>query len=107
MSKNITHYSQHTGKKEEKFYKKTLFQGEHLMLGMNCFEPGQVQHVHSHETQDKFYFVLEGQGYFTIGDDVIEAGNGEIIWAEAGVPHGVENRGSDQLVIFMGIAPSP
>lgn len=107
MSSKVTHYKDHLGSKPEKFYKTTLFQGEHLMLGMNCLEPGQVQAVHSHETQDKFYFVLEGRGHFTVGDEVVEAGNGEIIWAEAGLPHGVENKGNVRLVIFMGIAPSP
>jgi quercetin dioxygenase-like cupin family protein len=64
MSKNITHYSEHLGSQEGKFYKTTLFQAEHLMIGLNCLEPGQVQHVHSHQSQDKFYFVLEGVGHF-------------------------------------------
>jgi quercetin dioxygenase-like cupin family protein len=107
MSTNITHYSTHVGIREDKFYKTTLFQGEHLMLGLNCLEPGQVQSVHDHETQDKFYFVLEGQGTFTVGDEVSEVGPGHVVWAVAGVPHGVANQGSERLVIFMGIAPSP
>jgi mannose-6-phosphate isomerase-like protein (cupin superfamily) len=63
--------------------------------------------VHSHQNQDKFYFVLEGVGNFTVGEEVNEAGPGHIIWAEAGVPHGVENKGTERLVIFIGIAPSP
>lgn len=107
MSNNITHYSQHIGVREDKFYKTTLFQAERLMIGLNCLEPGQVQKVHSHADQDKFYFVVEGSGSFTVGDSVFEAGPGNIVWAEAGVPHGVENKGDERLVIFMGIAPSP
>ena len=107
MSKNITHYSEHLGSQEGKFYKTTLFQAEHLMIGLNCLEPGQVQHVHSHQSQDKFYFVLEGVGHFTVGDTVTEAGPGYVVWTEAGIPHGVENKGNERLVILMGIAPSP
>ena len=107
MLQNITHYTNHVGSQPDKFYKTTLFHGDYLMLGLNCLEPGQVQHVHSHESQDKFYFVLEGRGHFTVGEDEIEAGEGNIIWAEAGIPHGVENKGNGRLVIFMGMAPPP
>lgn len=105
MSNNIIHYSQHIGTREDKFYKTTLFQAKNLMLGLNCLEPGQSQKVHAHTEQDKFYFVVEGAGHFTLGDHVTEAGPGSIVWAEAGIPHGVENKGSSRLVIFMGIAP--
>ncbi len=107
MSQNITHYSHHIGRRDEKFYKTTLFSGERLMIGLNCLEPGQVQHVHEHAEQDKFYYVIEGSGHFTIGNEVIEAGAGYIVWAQAGVPHGVANQSAHRLTILMGIAPSP
>lgn len=107
MLKNIVHYQNYTGTKADKFYKTTLFQGQHLMLGLNCLEPGQIQNVHDHVDQDKFYYVIEGRGVFTVGDEVTEVGPGHVVWAAAGVPHGVENKGGDRLVIFMGIAPSP
>ena len=105
--KNIAHYKDYIGAKAEKFYKATLFQGENLMIGLNCLEPGQVQHVHEHADQDKFYFVLEGVGLFTVGDEVTEVGQGHVVWAAAGVPHGVENRSDKRLTILMGIAPAP
>ena len=104
---NKIDYRDYVGVKPDKFYKTTLFQATHLMIGLNCLEPGQVQKVHSHADQDKFYLVLEGTGSFTVGTEVTEAGPGHVIWAEAGVPHGVENTGHERLVIFMGIAPSP
>ena len=107
MSNNVKHYSDHVGVRADKFFKTTLFQAERLMIGLNCLEPGQVQSVHSHEDQDKFYLVMEGVGSFTVGEEVIEAGPGNTIWAEAGVPHGVENKDGERLVILMGIAPSP
>ena len=107
MSNNVTHYSQHIGVREDKFYKTTLFQAAQLMIGLNCLEPGQVQSVHSHRDQAKFYYVIEGTGSFTVGEEVVEAGPGHVVWAEAGVPHGVENKRNDRLVIFMGIAPAP
>lgn len=107
MPDNVTHYSRHLGVKPEKFYKTTLFQAEHLMIGLNCLEPGQVQQVHEHSDQDKFYYVIEGVGQFTVGDEVTDAGPGHVVWAEAGVPHGVENKAAERLTVLVGIAPSP
>lgn len=107
MPENILHISDHVGTRPEKFYKTTLFSGEHLMIGLNCLEPGQVQSVHAHADQDKFYTVIGGQGWFTVGDAVTEIGPGGVVWAAAGVPHGVENRGGERLTILMGIAPPP
>jgi quercetin dioxygenase-like cupin family protein len=107
MSDNIVHYKDHIGTRAEKFYKTTLFQGKTLMIGLNCLEPGQVQKVHDHSDQDKFYFVVEGKGIFTLGVEETEVGQGQVVWAAAGFPHGVKNLGTERLIILMGIAPPP
>ncbi len=103
----IKHYQDYLGSRPDKHFKTTLFESERLMLGLNCLNPGQEQHVHQHNDQDKFYFVVEGQGLFTIGDRVESLGSGNTVWAAAGVPHGVKNVGEQMLVILMGIAPAP
>lgn len=69
MMSAFVDYHEHAGVREEKFYKTTLFGGEHVMAGLNCLEPGQEQDVHSHDDQDKFYFVVEGRGTFTVGEE--------------------------------------
>ncbi|HMQ55192.1 MAG TPA: cupin domain-containing protein [Anaerolineae bacterium] len=107
MAQNVTHYQEHVGTRADKFYKTTLFQAQHLMIGLNCLEPGQIQANHTHDDQDKFYMVLEGTGHFTVANEVTEAGPGHVVWAEAGVLHGVENKGSQRLVVLVGIAPAP
>jgi quercetin dioxygenase-like cupin family protein len=100
-------YRDHVGAHPTKFFKSTLFQSERLLLGLNCLEPGQEQHVHTHAGQDKFYFVVEGSGTFTVGNEVRDAGVGTTIWAPADVPHGVANTGTERLVVLVGIAPAP
>ena len=89
----------------EKFFKATMWQGEHVMVGLNCLEPSQTQPVHAHAGADKFYFVLTGQGSFTVGDDVHLAESGAIVVAPAGVPHGVTNTGRERLSLLVAIAP--
>lgn len=107
MTSYFTHYRAHVGARAGKHYKATLFQGDHLMIGINCLEPGQVQLAHEHAGADKVYLVMEGTGWFTVGEETREAGAGEVVWAPAGVPHGVENRANARLVLLVGIAPPP
>lgn|SRR5690606_5022929 len=97
----------HVGRRADKFYKTTLFQSQALLLGLNCLEPGQVQASHDHADQDKFYYVIEGVGRFQLGEENITAGANEVIWAPAGVVHGVANEGDTRLTLLVGIAPAP
>jgi quercetin dioxygenase-like cupin family protein len=103
----IKRVDEHVGAAAEKFYKATLFRSDALLLGLNCLEPGQVQKAHDHADQDKFYFVVEGNGRFQLGEEFITAETGEVVWAPAGVVHGVTNEGSSRLTLLVGIAPAP
>ena len=100
----IIDWREHTGSAAETFFKATLWQGEHLMIGLNCLEPNQTQSVHAHQGADKVYFVLEGRGRFTIGDKVEEAATGTLILAPAGTPHGVVNTGAERLSLLVAIS---
>ena len=102
---NFLDWHQHAGSQAEKFYKTTLWQGEHVTVGLNCLEPSQIQSVHAHQGADKIYFVLAGNGYFTVGDEERDAGAGSLVIAPAGVPHGVTNNGSERLSLLVAIAP--
>jgi mannose-6-phosphate isomerase-like protein (cupin superfamily) len=104
FKKNI---ADHVGAREDKFYKTTLFSSEALLLGLNCLEPGQIQAAHAHAGQDKFYYVVEGRGRFAVGQVELSAGPGELVWAPAGVDHGVTNDGQERLTLLVGIAPAP
>jgi quercetin dioxygenase-like cupin family protein len=98
-------WHEHVGSQAERFYKTTLWQGQHVMVGLNCLEPGQNQKVHAHDGADKFYLVLEGRGKFTVGDEEKEADTGSLVVAPSGVPHGVTNVGDGRLSLLVAIAP--
>lgn len=102
---HFLNWREHEGLQAEKFYKATLWQGEHVMVGLNCLEPGQTQKTHAHDAADKFYFVLEGFGKFIVGDEERLAESGALVVAPAGVPHGVTNNGSERLSLLVAIAP--
>jgi len=98
-------WREHAGINPGKFFKTTLWQGEHVTVGLNCLEPDQTQSVHAHQGADKHYFVLEGSGRFTIGEVEQQAGPGALVVAPAGVPHGVRNTGGQRLSLLVAIAP--
>ncbi len=104
---HLVDYREHVGITADGFYKTTLFQSERLLLGLNCLEAGQQQPVHAHDNEDKFYLVLEGTGEFRLGNETQEASTGDVVWAPAGLAHGVTNTGAERLVLMMGMAPSP
>ena len=84
-----------------------LVRGEMLSAGLNCFEPGQEHKAHVHEGQDKLYYVLEGSGLLTIGEERSHFQAGDLALAPAGVEHSLRNDGSDKLVVLVVFAPPP
>jgi len=89
-----------------KMTKIDCFRSMRLLVGLNCFEPGQEQKVHAHPGADKFYFVVSGKARFVVGEATLEAAAGDLILAPEGVPHGVE-RALERTIVLVGIAPPP
>ena len=102
---NFMKWREFVGSNPEKFYKTTMWQGEHVMVGLNCLEPGQVQPVHAHAGADKFYLVLAGRGDFIVGEEQHTAETGTVVVAPAGVSHGVTNTSTDRLSLLVAISP--
>jgi quercetin dioxygenase-like cupin family protein len=86
--------------------KTDLFGGKQLFVGLNCFEPGQSQQVHTHAGADKFYFLVSGKARMTVGTETAEARAGDIVWAPADLPHGVVEA-LERTVMLVAIAPPP
>ncbi|HZT09061.1 MAG TPA: cupin domain-containing protein [Chloroflexota bacterium] len=103
----VIDYRSLVGSNPDKMFKSTLFESPRMLLGLNCLEPGQSDRVHTHADQDKFYFVVEGEGEFEVGGETVHAGPGHTVLAPAGVTHGVKNAGLQRLVILMGLTPWP
>ncbi|HUR93576.1 MAG TPA: cupin domain-containing protein [Gemmatimonadales bacterium] len=91
---------------EDKPGKADLHAGTQLFVGLNCFEPGQSQRVHTHAGADKFYLVVSGRARLSVGPVTREAGPGTLVWAPADVPHGVIEV-LERTVMVVGISPPP
>ncbi len=91
----------------EKMGKATLFKSEHMMVGLNAFEPGQEHKLHAHKDMDKMYQVIEGSGLFLLEDREVAMEAGVLLVAPADVPHGIRNTGSDRLLVLVVLSPAP
>ncbi len=91
----------------EKMGKATLAAGENLFAGLNAFEPGQAHRLHTHEGQDKFYFVIEGEGDVTVGEEQARIQPGDFVLARSGEAHSLSNPGPGRLLVLVAMAPPP
>lgn len=90
----------------DRMSKADLIAGGQLFVGLNCFEPGQSQASHVHRGSDKFYFLVSGKARMTVGDETLEAVAGDLVWAPAGLPHGVAEA-LERTVMLVAMAPPP
>lgn len=91
----------------EKMQKNSLFDSSRLFYDAYCLSPGQEQRVHAHEGSDKVYYVLQGTGRFTVGQEEEDLGEGHAVIARSGEPHGVRNATEENLVLLVTMAPPP
>jgi len=97
----------HASFRPDKMGKSTLFESERILVGLNCFEPGQEHGLHAHPGMDKVYHVLEGRGLFLLEERELEMEPGIMLVAPEGVPHGIRNTGEGRLVVLAILAPAP
>lgn len=90
-----------------KLQKINLFETPQMFCDVYCLEPGQEQKVHRHDGATKFYYVIEGEGEFTVGERTETLGPGGLAHSAAGEAHGVANRSAERLVLLVSMAPNP
>jgi quercetin dioxygenase-like cupin family protein len=98
---------EHAAFNPDKMGKITLFRSDRVLVGLNCFEPGQEHRLHTHAGQDKVYHVLSGTGQFLLDDGEVAMETGTMLVAPDGVPHGIRNTSDARLVVLALLAPAP
>jgi mannose-6-phosphate isomerase-like protein (cupin superfamily) len=61
--------------------------------------------MHTHEREDEYSYVISGMMGAQIGDDVVEAGPGELVFKPRGIPHAFWNSGDEDCVLLELISP--
>jgi quercetin dioxygenase-like cupin family protein len=99
--------AEHAVFRPDKMGKATIFESPRLLVGLNCFEPGQEHALHAHAGLDKVYSVVAGSGEFLLEGRSIAMQPGSMLVAPEGVPHGIRNTGRDRLIVLAILAPGP
>jgi mannose-6-phosphate isomerase-like protein (cupin superfamily) len=95
-------------------------EGEHVRfwenLGTRRLVPGLVEHdlppkrlgapTHTHTNEDEYSYILSGRLTAQIGDDVVEAGPGELVLKPRGIPHAMWNAGDEPVRFLEFISPA-
>jgi mannose-6-phosphate isomerase-like protein (cupin superfamily) len=61
---------------------------------------------HTHHNEDEYYYVLEGRFGVQLGDEVLEAGPGELLFKPRGVAHAFWNAGDEPARLLELISPA-
>jgi mannose-6-phosphate isomerase-like protein (cupin superfamily) len=62
--------------------------------------------MHVHEREDEYSFVLAGRMGAQIGEEVVEAGPGELVLKPRGIPHTFWNAGDEEVRVLEIISPA-
>ena len=61
--------------------------------------------MHTHEREDEYSYVLSGRMGAQIGDELVDAGPGELVFKPRGIPHAFWNAGDEEAVLLELISP--
>jgi quercetin dioxygenase-like cupin family protein len=103
MSIESFDYREQIAYSDEKANKVVLNEAAHARTTLWCLKPGQHIHPHIH-AGDHVWVVLEGHGQFLCdGKADRPVAPGTVLIAPTGIPHGIDNTGSEGLV-FVSIS---
>ena len=104
---SIIRPADHAQWRSDRMGKGRIFESPRLLVGLNCFEPGQFHALHAHSGMDKLYHVVEGEGIVLLEGRELPIRAGELVVAPEGVPHGIRNTGESRLLVLAILAPAP
>ena len=61
--------------------------------------------THTHENEDEYSWVTAGRMGALIGDDLVEAGSGELVVKPRGIPHAFWNAADEETRVLELISP--
>jgi mannose-6-phosphate isomerase-like protein (cupin superfamily) len=76
-----------------------------LMLSEVEAMPGGGPPLHVHDSEDEWFYVLEGTFDIVLGDRVVRAGPGDFAFVPHGTPHRFANAGSGPARIIAAVSP--
>ena len=67
---------------------------------------GECTKKHCHQKTEELYYIAQGSGRMTLGDEQFEVESGDTVCIVPGTFHCIENTGDNELVILCCCAPA-
>jgi quercetin dioxygenase-like cupin family protein len=99
--------SDHTRFKPDNFSYQTLLSEDSLVVELYGFEPGQSLPEHRHSATEHAFTVLAGTARVQVGEQFVELSPGDSVLAPAEEYHGIENTGTERLLMQQVSSPKP
>jgi len=74
-----------------------VFSGDGATLAFTTLDPGHSPFPHSHP-HEQIVYIISGRVRFTVGDETVEVGPGEMLVVPGGVEHWAETIGDEPAV---------
>ena len=87
--------------------KKSPLNTDKFVFNTFFFSPRQVLRLHKHPASDELFYIVEGKGQFTVGDNTVMVDSGSVIYGPANVMHGLVNSGDNGIVMISMQSPRP
>jgi quercetin dioxygenase-like cupin family protein len=71
----------------------------------NVIPPGEGPPLHTHEHEDEFWYLIEGDLRFMLGSEVHSAPEGSFVFVPRGTPHNFQNIGDRPARILVMFTP--
>jgi quercetin dioxygenase-like cupin family protein len=71
----------------------------------NVIPPGEGPPLHTHENEDEFWYLIEGDLRFKLGSEVHTAPQGSFVFVPRGTPHNFQNVGDQPARILVMFTP--
>ena len=75
-------------------------------LAEETLPPGAAVTPHHHRELEEIYYLVEGRGVMTVGDERQEVGAGDAIYVPRGARHTLENTGDSPIRLLVVCGPA-
>ncbi|MEW6130777.1 MAG: cupin domain-containing protein [Acidobacteriota bacterium] len=75
-------------------------------LAEELLPPGAAVTAHHHRELEEIYYLIEGKGLMTVGDEEREVGAGDAIYVPRGARHRLKNIGDEPIRLLVACGPA-
>jgi len=104
--KNVKPYITKDGSIIRELIHPNIHGNKNLSLAEAIVPPGVSTFLHKHNTSEEIYYILEGEGLMTLGDEKFNVKKADSICIPPGTPHQIKNIGDIPLKILCCCSPA-